>query len=866
MIDFKSQFGEPLAACGRMAASHSRLVASLWAVAILLLVCVTPDWSQTTREGELTFLPESAPSRVAERRFREAFPPMPVSTQPLIRRDGGGGEVRRQRLPDPLRENLVIVLRRKDRGREGLQPEDFQFIETSLTPRLLEIAREIPREGSASAESGTLPVPPADRVIVDVWTHTHPIVGPLLESTDGQSVLVVLDLNVEFLDRGSRRAMQRIEALLNEHELKVEKPAGLDIVLSGSAVIADRVRSEELATLFLVRVSAPLAVLALLILLLRTPVMALLGVITVVAGVEVALGLLAWGVAAELASFSLSIGIYTALVGYLIGPLIVYYVLTGYRGSVGHEGSFAESMARTLRDLAGPLTAAGVIALAGTLAFGLSRFGVLKQLGIAFPTVILFELLLVVTCLPACVTAFGRLAFWPDVRHERIAVGSAWLPRIKASEIWRSLPIVQRVRAGWRMLLREMPGAVLTVSVVAILALASLGMGGLSTVHYGILDDLPIHDPGVIGVKAVQEAFPGGMTGPTTLLVWVPEGTLANGPLGHRRLSQELTEALWERAEELDLADVRSQSQPWGMSQQAEQIPAAILGDSIVGLRTFLPLKGRAARSRLINKAAYEAYVSTSDEWKDRLMRLDLVFRSDPYGARSIANLDRIERAVQDALPDHLDGIARVSLLGPTASLRDLGTVVSADRWQVSVLSWLVAGLALTLLADSLVLSFSLSGLLWLSGLAGAGVVTLVHPSTLSVGLDWRMALVPPLVILLGGVVAARVRGGLREAEGSGLRPPQLRRFAMLLLMASVPLWGSELWGMRQLGWGLIGGWSISAILIATAILPSSLAFRERRTRFEVSPPGTSSPSSRGWDRAEPLADAGSTHPEFIGN
>jgi len=94
------------------------IVLVVWTLALIGLVLVAPKWEEIVRDGEFAFLPEDAPSRLAEDLFKEAFP------------------------DDLLASSIVIVVRRETHPADGLSEEDKQFIDEELKPRLVKIARE----------------------------------------------------------------------------------------------------------------------------------------------------------------------------------------------------------------------------------------------------------------------------------------------------------------------------------------------------------------------------------------------------------------------------------------------------------------------------------------------------------------------------------------------------------------------------------------------------------------------------------------------------------------------------------------------------------------------------------------------------
>jgi hypothetical protein len=87
-----------------------------WIVALVGLKLVAPPWKEVAANGEFAFLPETVPSRLGEKLFREAW-------------------------EEPFASNVVVIVRRES-SEEGLLETDKLFIEDELRPRLEKIATE----------------------------------------------------------------------------------------------------------------------------------------------------------------------------------------------------------------------------------------------------------------------------------------------------------------------------------------------------------------------------------------------------------------------------------------------------------------------------------------------------------------------------------------------------------------------------------------------------------------------------------------------------------------------------------------------------------------------------------------------------
>ena len=59
---------------GDLAAHKAVLILLAWGSLLGVCIWTAPDFSVVAQNGEFAFLPEDAASRVAERKFKDAFP------------------------------------------------------------------------------------------------------------------------------------------------------------------------------------------------------------------------------------------------------------------------------------------------------------------------------------------------------------------------------------------------------------------------------------------------------------------------------------------------------------------------------------------------------------------------------------------------------------------------------------------------------------------------------------------------------------------------------------------------------------------------------------------------------------------------
>src|SRR5262249_48225339 len=137
------------------------------------------------------------------------------------------------------------------------------------------------------------------------------------------------------------------------------------------------------------------------------------------------------------------------------------------------------------------------------------------------------------------------------------------------------------------------------------------------------------------GTRLLQEHFPAGLVGSTTVLLVSPHVDFSSD--SGRAVVARLTDRLREQKEELGLADVRSLTAPLGVTAAA--------GRDFSGLHV-----SAEARREGTEQAALAHYVADLQGRND-VARFDLVLNLSPFSSQSIANLERIDQALRDAFP-----------------------------------------------------------------------------------------------------------------------------------------------------------------------------------------------------------------------
>jgi RND superfamily putative drug exporter len=845
-----------------------------WIVIGVLAHATAPDWTSVAQQGEFVFLPETVPSKTAERLYRDAF-------QAPDQSNGGVQQ-------DPLGSNVVIVVQREDLP-NGMTAADSRFIDRVLRPGLVAIAQTTQAgyaAGDASAyitafvraavqEANQTPspasnddveaivrrlaappdprdasdndvriVPPAERVVSTVWTFSEKGIGPLLVSKDRKSTLVVVQLRTEFLSRENGLLLERIEAFVNDVRLhradypaEQRIPANLDLAISGSATVGRDMLTAERQSTQNTELYAKVLVIILLIILYRAPLLVVIPLITVGLTTDLTVSLLRHMAAAGWIGVFSGLEIYVTVVVYGFGVDCCLFLIARYKEDLDAGATFDDAMSNAISRVGLALATSAGTSVAGIGMMMFAEFGKFPQAGFSISFGLCIVLICSLTLTPAMLRLAGRYAFWPDVRKERISAEEGWIPETSGwSLLIRDPQWTRRVWDWAAGLIARRPGLVFCVTVLAMLPFAANGIANYNHLSYGLLSELPPTRTSVVGANAVKRHFPAGMTGITTVLVRNDRFnfTSTEGLSIGEDLVAELTAKLEQQSDDLRLVDVRSLSDP--------------LGTASTGDRRSIIERG------IIRNRARREYVSTSGPLAGKVLRLDLVFDIDPFTPESIGRLAAAEEAVRRALSelastgiedpqleavyaslgDHTD----VVTLGSTASIRDLKSVTDRDRVRIAVLVTIAVYLVLITLLGRPAISLYLIFTVVFSFLATLGVTHAVFwfrdPEHYT-GVDWKAPIFVFTILVAMGEdynVMLMTRIDEEQARHGPVRGVlvALTKTGSIISSCGVIMAGTfaslmtgTLMGIIQLGFALSFGVLLDTFVVRPILVPSYL-------------------------------------------
>jgi RND superfamily putative drug exporter len=762
-----------------------------WALLALGTWAAAPRWQDVARDGEFDFLPRDVPSRRGEGLLRRAFP-------------GRRAE-----------SSIVIVV-----TREGtLTEQDRRFIAEELRPGLERIAEAEGRSGAESAGGGRR----GDSVIARILTYQDKMIGPLLTSEDRRASLVLIELTTDFLVRRNIEVVGKIDELIGRLRSDRRVPAGLELALTGSAVLGRDMMSAESDSARRIHSWTIWLVIILLLAFYRAPLIALIPLITLYAAVQVALRILAMLAQAGYVELFRGLEVYTTVVVYGAGVDYNLFLISRYQEEAETEPSLGHALSQALGKIGGALaaSAATVIFGIGTLMF--AEFGKFRQAGFGISFTLFVMLCATMTLTAALLRLSGRWAFWPwrlgegtDAGHEAPRPRRArWLHGTSSpfEGLWETI--------GQALLRR--PGTIWLLTVLVLSPFAVFAVLNYDNVNYGLIQGLPRGAPSVRGMKVLTQHFPAGYTGPLTLVIRNDRVDFSKDGLDQVRA---LADRLKQRRSELKIADLRSVADPLGISRAArEALPAS--GITAVFLRP------------LVLGRAIEYYVSNTRDLDHHVTRLDIVLDLDPFTRSSISHLDVLEDAIRRDLPEGLRPGAELYLTGATASFRDLKTVAERDRAKIHLLVTLSVLAVLVVLLRRLAVPIYLILSVVLGYLATLGVTFVVFRLLSGAdfpGLDWTVPIfLFTLLIAVGEdyniiLVARTDEEQDRHGPVLGITEALARTGAIIsgcgFIMAgtfSSLAFGGSLARMYQLGFALTFGVLLDTFVVRPVLVPAYL-------------------------------------------
>ncbi len=557
------------------------IVLFVWLLAAGIIAPLTPTLSEIAENDPLSFLPKEAESTRAAELARERFA---VNGTPAI-----------------------IVFR----NAAGLSDADLAAAQ-QVYERLAAMQQEAGSNIAAIVSLFNLPQARGELLSADNTTMTMvvTITGSPAEDPYANRIAAI------------REVTQR--AATPSLHVSVSGPGGL---------LTDLVSVFRDIDVFLLLITAGL-VLTLLILIYRSPVIALVPLLIIGLVFQVSSGvaaaLLKW---LDFPVNGQATGIMTVI---LFGAGTDYYlfIASRYREELTKRAGKHEAMGAAMGAVNGAIISAGGTLIAASLLLLVAQLGSYRSLGPVVALAVAIMVLAALTLVPAVLAILGRAGFWPfRPRFDPTAAEAS------PARIWS--------RIARFVLARPVPILLATLAIL----LAMIGGMTLFRPSYDPLESLPSDVESVQGFQALRAAFPAGELAPATVYVAFPDGTDALASPAFETVSA-VTQAIARLPE---VASVKSPAFPFGVN--AGPGPAQVLA---------------ALASAPASEDAGLARAATQYVSMDRaIARIEVVLKANPYGTEAMDAIGAIRRAARDAAESASVRPAEILAGGDTAENAD---------------------------------------------------------------------------------------------------------------------------------------------------------------------------------------------------
>lgn len=836
---------------GKLATRYAAFVVVFWVLFLIGSFFFIPVWSTVAENGEFAFLPADSHSIKAEEEFRKYFP------------NNSGSS------------NIVLVVRRETSD-EGLNETDRQFISEVLVKRLCQMF-QIDRKTGKPIEGKPRDDPDMKLVRSLSWFGTQHTGMFYDSRDGKASLIVLelgsefLDQdNIALIDRiekeiGSwRRVRVSRENSVDAAEQSEESsgdtagssegpeaagesvapepagtedtsddatapapesaaeeseyvptpiPRGLDITFSGTATYGrDAIREADRSG----KATEKWTVILVIVLLLgmyRSPLLALVPLLTVAVASALSINLLAIGAKHGIVRLFNGIQPYITVLVYGAGVDYCLFLIARYREQLDRGSSIEEAITIALSKVGAALAASAGTTMCGIGMMAFALFGKFQQAGIAIAFGLFICLCTSLTLAPAVLSLFGRWAFWPNIPARESQSGQ-WVSR----GLWSGVMKLTLLNSGWKnvgQVLLTKPKTLWLGSIACMLPFAIAGIALYSYLSYGLLSDLPATAHSVRGARALQAHFPGGEGVPVRVLLNVPGQNYSRIRPKPPKDLVKLHEAILEARDELGIQSVRSLADPTG------------------GRDLDVP-------SLFLRNKAYKDYAS-----KDHptVTRLDLIFKNDAFSRTSIDEFRHLRDRFRDLLPEEMKD-ATVQFAGETSGLSDLKSVTDRDQKFVNTLVVLVVFVILwILLRRPWICSYLMVTVLF-SYFATLGCTFLVFwladPGGFA-GLDWKVPMFLFTILIAVGedyniFLITRIEEESREhGPVKGIIVALERTGSIIsscgIIMAGTfsSLMAGSLMGMDQLGFALALGVILDTFVVRPIMVPAFMLILAQR-------------------------------------
>jgi RND superfamily putative drug exporter len=429
---------------GRTVVAHPWRVIAVWVVVAFALVAFAPKLNDITNTDQTSFLPDKYESVKAQAIASSAFPQATGATA------------------------IVVVKRADDAALTAADQDKVSAIAEALSAKKIEPIASITTSAQSLSENKTVQL---IQVAMDGTSQDQAVLDSVTTLRDG------------------------LASQLDGTDLK----AGV----TGDAAITADTTDKFLRAEQVVGVATIGLIIALMLLMFRSPIAALLPVITVALVMFVAQSVI--GLAGKAFDFQIGqeVPILLTVVLYGIGTDYILFLLFRYRERLRRGDESKDAVVTAVHKVGEAIASAAGAVIVAFSALALSSFASFKTMGPSLAIAVACMLVAALTLIPAVVTVIGPRVFWPSKSHRRTPRGSIfkWVGGIVASR-----------------------PAVVAVGAVVLLGAMAAGAVNLKQSY----ESVGSPEPGTSAATWFDEmrtGFPAGVTAPTSIFVKSTDGS-----------------------------------------------------------------------------------------------------------------------------------------------------------------------------------------------------------------------------------------------------------------------------------------------------------------------------------------------------
>lgn len=521
-----------------------------------------------------------------------------------------------------------------------------------------------------------------------VSPYTIPQARPQLVSADNTTMEIVAVLSADTSDDARTAAVEGIREYTDTfdgkegRQVKVTGPAG--IITDAAAIFGGTDLPLLLTTVGLV--------LVLLLLIYRSPILAIVPLIAVGVATFVVNPLLAYAAKGGLFPVNQQAASILTILLFGAGTDYTIFLAARYREELEREGDRIVALRRAVVGVGEAITSSAGTVIAALLTLLLTTLTLYRGLGPTLALGVAIMLLAGLTFVPALLAVLGRAAFWPFVPKLRET------PERIEEEMGRGFWGRVATFVGRR------PGVAVAGSA---LLLGVLALGNIGTPEvYNFLTGFRKPTPSAEGYRLLADHFPPGTLAPFEVVVQLPPGT--DG---------------WSQLAALDrinaaIAGVPNVAQVLGPTRPSGAAPTGDLAALQAAIAQLPPELKAAIRSgqggppsgaaggannpaaqAIATFAAGNQYVAPNGA----TVRFSVTLGSDPYGVLALDTMEPLRAAARDAARAGFGDGATVLLGGVTPTQADTRAVNDRDKALVVPTVLILTAVILGLLLRSVV-------------------------------------------------------------------------------------------------------------------------------------------------------------------